>query len=263
MKHGLQLAPFGHYSDPNRLVELARHAEECGWDGIFLWDHVLRTETRQIADPWVSLAALATTTERLRLGTLVTPLSRRRPIKLALEVATLDRLSNGRITLGLGLGVDTGGELTRFGEVVDPIQRGAMLDEGAALLSELLKGQTVDHRGTHFEANGVGLDHPSVQDPRPPFWFATRGKAGRPVRRAAHFEGIFPIEVDGERFAEIIDEIFAIRGDLDGFDIAVQAHPDGSAPAFAQRGATWLLQTWPALAGPDDVSARVEAGPQR
>jgi len=244
-------------------MELAQFAEERGWDGIFVWDHVLRLETSRISDPWVSLAAMAAVTKRLRLGTLVTPLSRRRPIKLALEVATLDRLSNGRITLGLGLGVDTGGELTRFGEVVDPIERGTMLDEGVGLVADLLEGRTVDHHGAHFEAKGVGLDHPSVQHPRPPFWFATRGEARRPVRRAARFEGIFPIEVDGERFARILDEILAIRGDLDSFDIAIQAHPDGSTPDFVDRGATWLMQTWPALADPDDVLARVAAGPQR
>ncbi len=263
MKHGLQLAPFGHFSDPNRLVELAQFAEESGWDGVFLWDHVLRLETRQISDPWVSLAAMATVTQRIRLGTMVTPVSRRRPIKLALEVATLDRLSQGRITLGLGLGVDSGGELTRFGEVVDPKERGDMLDEGADLLSELLQGRTVDHHGPHFEVDGVGLDDPSVQQPRPPFWFATRGEARKPVRRAARFEGIFPIEADGDCFARIVEEIATERGDLDGFDIAIQAHPDGSVPDFVDRGATWILQTWPALADPDDVAARVAAGPPR
>ncbi len=261
LKHGLQLAPFGYFSDPNRLIELAMLAEDHGWDGIYLWDHVRRNETDAIADPWVALAAIATVTSSIRIGPLITPIVRRRPIKLATEVVTLDRLSGGRVTLGLGLGVDTSGELSRFGEVVDPRQRGAMLDEGANLVSELLTGRLVEHDGEHFRVDGARLERSPHQTPRPPIWMAARGDALKPVRRAARFEGIFPIEVNHDRLARIVDTIIAERGNLDGFDVCVQALPDGSAPPFAVLGATWLLQSFPAVADPDEVAARVAAGP--
>ena len=108
MKHALFLPPFGALADPGRLVQHAVAAEGAGWDAIFLWDHVLRRpeEPQEIADPWVAMAAIAAATTRIRIGPMVTPITRRRPIKLARETTTLDHLSSGRLTLGLGLGVD-------------------------------------------------------------------------------------------------------------------------------------------------------------
>src|ERR1039457_155949 len=105
IRRGLYLAPFDELADPRVLIELAMQAESSGWDGLFLWDHIVwRAPVRAVADPWVALSAIAARTERLRLGPLVTPLSRRRVQKLARETVTLDHLSNGRLTLGVGLG---------------------------------------------------------------------------------------------------------------------------------------------------------------
>ncbi len=245
------------------MIQLAGAVEEAGWDGLFLWDHLLRPESNEILDTWVTLSSVATVTERIRIGPLVTPLARRRPMKLAREVLTVDLLSQGRITLGLGLGVDSGGELSRLGEVTDAKTRGAMLDQGADIVARLLEGELVVDVGDHYTVDGVMLEPRTVQQPRPPLWFAARADALKPVRRAARFEGLFPIEMDSDQFRRALDEIVAIRGSLDGFDVCVKAEIDGSSPAFAGREATWLLQSWPAVADLDQLFDVVTRGPAR
>jgi alkanesulfonate monooxygenase SsuD/methylene tetrahydromethanopterin reductase-like flavin-dependent oxidoreductase (luciferase family) len=263
VRHALFLPPFGELADPNAVVDLALAAEAEGWDGLFLWDHVLRPphEPPEIADVWVTLAAVAQATDTIRLGPMVTPIVRRRPQKLAREAVSVDRLSAGRLILGLGLGVDTGGELSKFGETVDPVARGDVLDEGAALLVDLWSGEEVHHRGTHFTADGVRFLPRPVQQPRIPLWFAARGDARKPVRRAARYDGLFPIETDADGVARAADLVARERGSLDGFDIAVRADPSTPLGAYAQAGATWAMWEF----GPGDpvagIRARIAAGP--
>ena len=242
MKHALLIPPVGPFSDPRKLVEVAVAAESAGWDGVFLWDHVLRSEPPlEIADPWIALAAVAMATRRIRIGPAVTPITRRRPIKLARETISLDHLSDGRLTLGLGLGVDTKRELSGFGEVVDPRTRGERLDEGAELLCAMWSGETINYRGQHFVADQVTVLPRPVQQPRIPLWFAARGQARKPARRAARYEGLIPIEVDARQLAGMLDAVVTERGSLDGFDVAV--HPDGNEQyrAFRDLGATWTF----------------------
>src|SRR4051812_39329705 len=161
-KRGIFLAPFDEVVDPATLADLARAAEERGWDGFFLWDHVnYRPPVRAVADAWISLAAIAVATERLRLGPLVTPLSRRRVQKVARETVTLDHLSRGRLTFGVGLGSDRNGELEPFGEVIDPRERAKLLDEGLQRLSDFWGGE---------------FEPAPVQSPRIPVWVAARWK---------------------------------------------------------------------------------------
>ena len=243
MKHALLLPPVGRLADPAALMEVAAAAETAGWDGVFVWDHVLRPahEPQEIADPWIALSAIALATQRVRIGPMVTPLTRRRPIKLARETVTLDLLSNGRLTLGLGLGVDTSRELSGFGEVVDARERGDRLDEGAELLSALWSGERVDFRGEHFIADGVTVLPRPMQQPRIPMWFAARGRARRPVRRAARYDGIVPIEVDESGLAEMLDVVRDHRGSLDGFDIAVRPSGRTQYESFGELGATWAF----------------------
>ncbi|MCP5026202.1 MAG: LLM class flavin-dependent oxidoreductase, partial [Actinomycetia bacterium] len=221
MLHALTLPPYGELADPHALAEIATTAERAGWDAVFLWDHVLRRpdEPQEIADPWVAMAAIAMATERVRLGPMVTPITRRRPIKLAREATTLDHLSRGRLTLGLGLGVDTTRELSAFGEIVDPRIRGQRLDEGVELLCAFWSGDEVDYRGEHFVADWVVVLPRPLQRPRIPLWFAARGDARKPVRRAARYDGLFPIEVDERGLADMLDVVQQERGSLDGFDV--------------------------------------------
>ena len=264
LRHALYLPPFEELADPHVMIDLARAAEDHGWDGLFLWDHVLRPpdESSAIADVWVQLAAVAAVTTTIRLGPMVTPIVRRRPQKLVREAVTLDHLSRGRLTLGLGLGVDTSGELSRFGEVVDPRRRGDILDEGADLLVRLWSGEAVTHRGDAFLADGVTFLPRPVQSPSIPIWMAARGDAVRPVRRAARYDGLFPIEVDADGLARMVEVVVAERGSLDGFDIAVLAHPGVDLPAMEARGATWAM--WSFLPGEPaaEVARFIAAGPR-
>ncbi|MEO0492317.1 MAG: LLM class flavin-dependent oxidoreductase [Actinomycetota bacterium] len=261
MRHAVFLAPFGPFADPERLLDVARAAEEHGWDGLFLWDHTLRRETDEVLDPWVMLGALAAATDRLRLGPMITPIVRRRLIKLAREILTVDVLSGGRLTLGLGLGVDTSGELSKFGEIVDARTRGAILDEGVPVLADLLAGERVQHRGEQFVVDDVFIEPRSPQGDRPPFWLAARGDARKPIRRAARYDGVFPIEMDTERYGRLVDTIVEERGTLDGFDIAMSTAPGEPVAAYAADTATWAIHAWPAVPDPDAVVNTVVQGP--
>ncbi len=254
----------GERADPGIWTDLAAATEANGWDGLFVWDHVLRPESepQDISDPWVCLAVAAVATERIRLGTLVTPATRRRPIKLARETLSIDLLSKGRLTLGLGLGVDTSGELSKFDEVVDPRTRGQRLDEAVEILCGLWTGQPFDFEGEHFSARDVTMLPPAVQQPRIPLWFAARGAARKPVRRAARYDGLFPIEVDGDGLRSMVDLIAEERGGLDGF--AVAFHPDDDLPyrEAEEIGATWALVGIAPSTSLKDLMALVERGPE-
>ena len=243
MRHALTIPPYGELADPAALMELAVSAENSGWDAVFLWDHVLRRpdDPQETADPWVAMAAMAVATERVRLGPMVTPITRRRPIKLARECTTLDHLSGGRLTLGLGLGVDTTRELSAFGEVVDARERGDRLDEGVELLCQMWAGEEVDFHGTHFMADKVTVQPPPVQRPRIPLWFAARGSARRPVRRAARYDGLYPIEVTEESLRSALDLVVEERGSLDGFDVIVRPSPEVPYQLLEELGVTWAI----------------------
>ncbi|MEO6880288.1 MAG: LLM class flavin-dependent oxidoreductase [Mycobacteriaceae bacterium] len=181
-RRGLFVAPFDALSDPRVLAGLAADAEQAGWDGVFVWDHLLyREPVRAIADPWISCAAIACATTRILFGPMVTPLSRRRPQVLARQAVTLDRLSGGRLVLGFGLGDDGPGELSRFGDEVDARRRGLMLDEGLAVLQGLLSGERVDHDGELLQARGVQF-LPAPDRPIP-IWIAGRWPNAAPLRR--------------------------------------------------------------------------------
>ncbi|NJN54371.1 MAG: LLM class flavin-dependent oxidoreductase [Anaerolineae bacterium] len=139
MKFGFVM-PSGNVHEAVRFAEAA---EAAGWDGFFVWEPVWGN------DPWVTLAAIAVRTQHIRLGTLLTPLSRRRPWKLASETATLDHLSNGRVILSVGLGApDTG--FANFGEVIDRKTRAELLDEGIDILSGLWQGQPFNYEGKQY-----------------------------------------------------------------------------------------------------------------
>jgi alkanesulfonate monooxygenase SsuD/methylene tetrahydromethanopterin reductase-like flavin-dependent oxidoreductase (luciferase family) len=274
MRHGVYLPPFNALSEPRTLISLAVTAEQAGWDGFFLWDHVLRRpeEAPTVADAWTTLAAVACATERVRLGALVTPLARRRPHVLARQVVTLDHLSEGRAVLGLGLGVDSTGELSRFGEIVDPGARGDLLDEGADLVSRLMSGESVDHRGRYFTAEVVRFLPRPVQTPRVPMWFAADGAAsrsparpgpaGRPVRRAARYDGLFLIDAGPAELARAVAIARSERaGSLDSFDVAVLAEPRLPVTDAAELGATWAMLSVEPEERLADVRARIADGP--
>jgi len=270
MRHGLYLPPFGAFADPRTILDLATSAEEHSWDGFFLWDHVVRPpgDPQVIADPWILLAAVAARTTRIRLGPMITPLARRRPQKVARETVTLDHLSGGRLVLGVGLGVDTGGELERFGEVTEPRTRARVLDEAIELVVALWSGAEVSHRGTSFTATGVRFLPVPVQRPRIPVWAAAQGAHRRlaPLRRAAALDGIFPVDTSIEHLAWILDTLRGLRGTLEGYDVAVEIRPDEAdtdLEVMEPAGATWAMWSFGMDATRRDVEEVVERGPVR
>jgi len=248
-KRGIYVAPFDELSDPRVIARLAAEAEEREFDGFFIWDHVnYRPPTRAVADPWVAMSAIATATEWLTIGALVTPLSRRRVQKVARETATLDLLSGGRLVFGAGLGVTDNGELEPFGEVVDPRERADLLDDGLDKL--------VAYWGGEFEPV-------PVQHPRIPVWVAARWPNKRPIRRAARWDGLFPIDQDEpEQLAEMVAYVNEQRGERDGpFEIVVDNSPGTDPEPWREAGATWCLTGFGATPTQAEVRAAIDAGP--
>lgn len=262
-RHGIFLAPFNAFADPKLVASLGHEAEKAGWDGLFLWDHVLRRpeQARQVADPFVCLSAVALATSRLRIGTMVTPIVRRRPQVLARQVVTLDCLADGRFTLGLGLGVDSTGELSRFGEVTDPVARGAILDEGAALLAELLAGEPVDHDGPYFKARGVQFLPTGPQQPRLPIWLAASEGRRRPLRRAARYEGAFLIGATPDQLRASVAFLTELRGSLEGFEVAVLSDCGLGEAEMDEIGVSWSMYPVAPEADAELSMAVVKKGP--
>lgn len=242
-------------ADPNDLVAVGVDAERSGWDGVFLWDHVHGDPTFPVpvSDPWVVLGALAVRTERIRLGTTITPLARRRPQKVARETVTVDHLSGGRMVLGVGLG-EPPDEYVAYGAAADRPTLAAKLDEGLDVLAALWSGKVVDHHGEHYTVEGAQYVPVPVQTPRIPVWASCVLPHQRPLTRAARWDGVIlavieggaiePTPLDGIRTS--VEQIAASRPSMEGFDVAV-THPGlpdaDTVAAYAEAGATWVLVT--------------------
>jgi len=197
MRYGVYVQNFGEYGDPHNLIALALDAEQAGWDGFFLWDHLLlyRHSDVPFVDAWVALAAIAARTERLRLGPVITPVARRRPWKLAREIVSLDHLSRGRAVLGVGLGAPADAEFESFGE--DPAERvrGRKLDEALSVVAGLCSGETFSYHGDYFDIDDVKFVPRALQSPRVPIWVAGFWPNKPPMRRAARCDGMFPLKM--------------------------------------------------------------------
>src|SRR5215472_1223819 len=192
MRYGTCVPNLAEFADPRQVAALARRAEEAGWDGFFVWDHVVfgYGQHLEVADPWVLLTVMAMSTERITLGPLVTPVPRRRPGTLARQVTSVDRLSHGRLVFGAGLGFTLEAEYGTWGEVTEPRVLARRLDEGLAVLAALWAGERVDFRGAEVAAVGVTFAPVPVQRPRPPVWIGGNWPARAPLRRAARWDGV-------------------------------------------------------------------------
>jgi alkanesulfonate monooxygenase SsuD/methylene tetrahydromethanopterin reductase-like flavin-dependent oxidoreductase (luciferase family) len=246
---GVYLPLFDPLADPAVAAGLAAEAEEAGWDGFFVWDHIRWGEPiAAVGDTQVTLAAIAAATERIRFGPLVTPLARRRPAKVARETAALDLLSGGRLTLGVGLGGDQfGSEYSITGEELDDRRRARMLDEALEILEAAWSGEPVSHRGEHYTLDAMRFLPRPVQRPRVPVWVA--GFAGRtkPMQRAARYDGFFPIRIESpDQLAEIVARLRSLREEAgrdpdEPFDVIAELEPGDDPAPLSQAGATWLL----------------------
>jgi alkanesulfonate monooxygenase SsuD/methylene tetrahydromethanopterin reductase-like flavin-dependent oxidoreductase (luciferase family) len=271
VRHGISVPNFG---SPSALVELGHATERAGWDGFFLWDHMLVDAGRPfpITDPWVVLGAVAQTTRRVRLGTLVTPVARRRPWKLARETVTLDHLSGGRAVLGVGLGVPPEAEFGAFGEPTDDRVRAERLDEGLEVLRGLWSGERFSFAGRHLRVDGATFLPPPVQTPRIPVWVAVTWPNRRPLLRAARWDGVAPLRI-GEHGVEPVTpddvrEILAIvrrqHEPDEPFDVLVWTLPGTVAGAedYEAEGVTWIIESASGEPGwLEDIRGVIDAGP--
>jgi alkanesulfonate monooxygenase SsuD/methylene tetrahydromethanopterin reductase-like flavin-dependent oxidoreductase (luciferase family) len=264
VQRALFIPQFGELADPRLLSDLGQRAERAGWDGLFLWDHIqYRAPADLVLDPWVTLAAVGAVTTRLRLGAMVTPLARRRPWVVARQLAALDLLTDGRMVLGVGLGLDDSGkELSTFGEELDAPTRAEMLDEGLEIVHTLLSGQTLHHRGPHYRADGATFLPTPVQSPLPT-WVAARWPNRAPLRRAARYQGVFAINVASPADADQLRaQMGLLRPGGGPFEIVVAPEAGWPAQDWVNAGVTWLLTPFSQFgARAADVGQVVDAGP--
>ena len=191
MKYGIGVVPAGEV-DVHALAELAHTAEEVGWDGFFIEDYITHwmAPDAPTIDPWIGLTSIAMRTERIRFGTLVTPLSRRRPWKVTREAVTLDHLSNGRLILGVGLGgISDPMNFDRFGEITNVRQRAEMLDEALDIITGLWSGEAFSYHGKHYQIDEVTFHPTPLQKPRIPIWVGGGYPNKGPTERAARWDG--------------------------------------------------------------------------
>jgi alkanesulfonate monooxygenase SsuD/methylene tetrahydromethanopterin reductase-like flavin-dependent oxidoreductase (luciferase family) len=286
MRFSINIPNFGDFADAANVAKVAVAAEQAGWDAIFVWDHVLHDKRQRVGqpfgDPWLLLTAAALATSRIRLGTLVTPVARRRPEQLARQVATLDSLSGGRVIFSAGLGGPIEDEFGSFGDTTDPVVLAQRLDEGLDLLRRYWAGERVDHEGRHYQVRDVTLLPATVQQPHPPVWIAGYWPHRPPMRRAARWDGVVPLFAAAgqhgvappvDQVRDMVAYVREQRADRDGpFEVVVggvspgdQAGARDLIEPLRDAGATWWderqLQTGDDLYRLDPVLRRVEQGP--
>ena len=285
MRYSVNIPNLGDFADPRVVGEVARLAEEAGWDGLFIWDHLVGYNRDLVADFAATnllLTAAALATGRIRLGTQVTPVPRRRVGQLAREIATLDRLSGGRIIFGVGLGGPVDNEYARFGAPTDLKVLAGMLDEGLEAITLLWSGEPVSFHGRHVRVEDVLLRPSPVQQPRVPVWVGGEWPNRGPARRAARWDGSvinpgsgWDQPPDPGVIAEMHAFFLARRResgrDSEPFDLVAGGSTAGMRPRaardvigpLADAGATWWDERFPfsQLDKLDAVRARIEDGP--
>ncbi|HEV2374435.1 MAG TPA: LLM class flavin-dependent oxidoreductase [Streptosporangiaceae bacterium] len=276
MLYGISVSPAGPGGDPAAMAELAAEAEQAGWDGLFLEDYIVYQGNVGMAtyDPWVTLAAMAVATSRVRLGLTVTPVPRRRPWKLASEAVALDHLSQGRLILGVGSGDANDPAFSATGEPLRPGVRAELLDEGLAVMTELWTGEPVTFHGRHFHVEKLTLSPRPVQQPRIPVWvggdWQLRGVRARITRwdGSCVYKGS-PSQEWQDMTAADVREIRSAVGRPE-FDIALGGRARAEdwdqdrehIRSIADAGATW----WSEWVEPGDRQRTIDAvrrGPLR
>src|ERR1700733_5627961 len=227
MQYGISISPAGPGGDPASMAELAAEAEQAGWDGLFLEDYIVYQgwAGTPTYDPWVTMAAMAVASRRVRLGTFVTPVPRRRPWKLASEAVTLDHLSHGRLILGVGAGTVNDGGFAATGEAAPIGTRAQLLDEGLEILTRLWTGEPVTFHGRHFHVENLRMSPVPVQQPRIPVWTGGDWELRGVQRRVTRWDGCCVYKGSPEKDwqdmtpADVSDIVAAVG--RPGFDIAV------------------------------------------
>lgn len=273
MKYGF-IASTG---SARQMVDLAVEVEQAGWDGFFAWDGI-SIGSMEIYDPWTILAAAAVRTERVTLGAMIFPLSRRRPWKVVREALTIDHLSGGRLVIPVGLGaLDDGGFTKVSPEATDRRERAELLDETLAIMDQAWSGEQVDFHGKHYRVDGLRFEPRPVQRPRIPIWVVASWPRPKSMARAARWDGIMPsLSADQARQLSPAD-LNEITGWLRDHDAATRdVIIEGVSPAgdqtwideqlrpLADAGATWWIESrWEEPNDPAALLDRVRQGPPR
>ena len=276
VKFGLYVPNFGRSSHPLTLVQMAVDAERSGWDGFFLWDHLVEGDKRlPLSDSLTMLAAIAVKTKRIRIGTTLSPLPRYKPWTLARQTATLDHLSNGRLILSVGLGAVESSDYARFGEDPDNVVLAEKLDESLQIISGLWSGKRFSFRGTHYSVGpSIFLPTPK-QRPRIPIWVGGSWPRQRPFKRAARWDGVLPLRLpeglptpsDLREIAAFIKKHRSVAGSFDivniGWTTGVSQRKDAEKVAsFIEAGMTWWLESlYTKRDSPERMRARIRQMP--
>jgi hypothetical protein len=271
------LVPTG---DPRTVAELAREAEEAGWDGAFYWDGICVGEM-DTYDPWVVMAAMAMLTEGVSIGAVLTPPARRRPWKLARETVALDHLSGGRLVLPVGLGALDDGGFSKVGEPTDRKVRAKLLDESLEILTGLWGGEPFSYEGEHYQLEEMTFRPPPVQRPRIPIWVVGAWPSRKSMGRALRYDGVLVATIGGSAESSGItpETIRAIkayaeenRTETTPFDIVWEGRTSGEDPGratavvrpYAEAGVMWWIESpWTPPNEPDDLRVRIRQGPPR
>jgi alkanesulfonate monooxygenase SsuD/methylene tetrahydromethanopterin reductase-like flavin-dependent oxidoreductase (luciferase family) len=266
VNRAVSLPPFGTFGNAGKLVELAKLAEDSGWDGFFLWDHVLYESHVPLCDTRSMLAAAAVSPARIRIGPLVTPLPRRRTWMVARQSVAVDHLSGGRLIMGVGLGIDFWREFSAFGEVAtNDRTRAAIVDEGLDVLVGLWAGEPVEHHGERIVVEGARFLPSPIQVPRIPIWTAALWpiRPG-PLRRAGRWDGIAPFSPAGlltpADAEQLRRDVAHARGN-DTFDLCV-AGQQSRARDYEAAGVTWLVESFLPDEPMDEVRRSIASGPR-
>ena len=276
MKYGF-IIPGG---DIHTVADLAAEAEAAGWDAAFYWDGI-NIQDMPMYDPWVTMAAMALRTRRVRLGAIVSPLSRRRPWKLARETVSLDHLSSGRLIVPVGLGALDDGGFGKVGEPTDRKTRAELLDESLAILTGLWSGEPFQYDGKHYHLDTMTFLPQPVQSPRIPIWVVAMWPSERSMQRALRYDGLLPNvrgadgaprDVTPDDIREMAAYVAERRNQSTPFDIVMEGETPGDDPAqaaaivrpFAEAGATWWNESrWGAMSDVALVRTRIQQGPPR
>ena len=276
MKYGF-IIPGG---DIHTVADLAAEAEAAGWDAAFYWDGI-NIQDMPMYDPWVTMAAMALRTRRVRLGAIVSPLSRRRPWKLARETVSLDHLSGGRLIVPVGLGALDDGGFGKVGEPTDRKTRAELLDESLAILTGLWSGEPFQYDGKHYHLDTMTFLPQPVQSPRIPIWVVAMWPSERSMQRALRYDGLLPNvrgadgaprDVTPDDIREMAAYVAERRNQSTPFDIVMEGETPGDDPAqaaavvrpFAEAGATWWNESrWGAMSDVELVRTRIQQGPPR
>ncbi|MHA1925613.1 MAG: LLM class flavin-dependent oxidoreductase [Candidatus Thorarchaeota archaeon] len=280
MKYGINIPNFGWFGDIDTLVDIAIEAEDAGWDGFFLWDHMLVFKQEDMvlpfADPWIAMAAIACKTKRIQFGPLIVPLPRRRPWKVAREAITVDHLSKGRLILGVGIGAPPDVEFEYFGEESSERIRAEMLDESLEIITSLWSGEKFSFKGKHYQLDEMTFLPKPTRDTGIPIWIGGGFPHKAPFRRAARYDGVSPVHSNWpdllmpDHLKQVLGIVEAERGNLNDYDIVVCGDTTGTdstsdretIESWADAGATWWQENINGMrAEIDELRERVRRGP--